>query len=181
LNPRPYSPTGNERAFRNKPTLVKERVVVRHCEATSHKAVAFGLEDSARRTYRGRSLLISKTDCGLHIVCNFGGQAPFRWSFLDSKTRKRNSLSHAWAVAYYERRVKYDNGKWRVGTRVPREQASNATPLKISAYDEPRVAIMEAAGIAPASREASTTASTCVADHSSCPRSCVPLLLRLMP
>ena len=38
----------NERAFRNKPTLVKERVVVRHCEATSHRAVAFGLEESAR-------------------------------------------------------------------------------------------------------------------------------------
>jgi hypothetical protein len=83
----------NERAFRNKPTLVKERVVVRHCEATSHRVVAFGLEESARRTYRVRILLISKNEFGLHIVCNFGGQAPFRSSFLDLKGGKKHSKS----------------------------------------------------------------------------------------
>ena len=72
----------NERAFRNKPTLVKERVIVRHCEATSHRAVAFGLEESARGPYRVRILLISKSKFGLHIVCNFGGHAPLPMELL---------------------------------------------------------------------------------------------------
>ena len=33
------------------------------------------------------------------------------------------------------------NGKWRVGTRVPREHASDATFIKIATYDESQVAI----------------------------------------
>jgi len=79
----------NERAFRNKPTLVKERVVVRHCEATSHIAVAFGLEEFARGSHKLRNLLISKYEFGLQIACNFGGQAHLRRSLLDLDVSKK--------------------------------------------------------------------------------------------
>jgi hypothetical protein len=49
----PDDPTAprNERSFYDKSTVVKECVLVRHCEATSHRAVAFGLEESARWPY----------------------------------------------------------------------------------------------------------------------------------
>ncbi len=82
-------PPKNERAFRNKPTLVKKRVVVRHCEATSHIAVAFGLEEFARGSHKLRNLLISKYEFGLQIACNFGGQAHLRWSLLDLNVSKK--------------------------------------------------------------------------------------------
>ncbi len=91
-------------------------------------------------------MLISKSKLGLHIVCNFGGQAPFRWSFLDSKDRKRNTLSRTWALAYNDRPGEYDNGKWRVGTRVPPEQAGDATSIKIATCDESQVAFYGGGG-----------------------------------
>jgi len=51
FEPTTQLPPGNERAFRNKSIVVKECVLVRHCEATTHRAVAFGLAESARGPY----------------------------------------------------------------------------------------------------------------------------------
>jgi hypothetical protein len=74
--------------------------------------------------------------------------------------------NRAITVAYNERRVSDDNREWRVGTRVPPDRTSCRNVNKnghlrqsASAYQ------LEAAGIAPASREALVTASTCVAGH----------------
>jgi hypothetical protein len=91
-------------------------------------------------------MLISKSEFGLHIVCNFGGQAPFGWGVLDSKGRKRNTLSRPSAVAYNKQPVTYDNGEWRAGTRVPREEASDATSIKITTCDSSQVAISGGGG-----------------------------------
>jgi hypothetical protein len=74
---------------------------------------------------------ISKSEFGLHIVCNFGGQAPIGWGVLESKGRKSNTLSRSSAVAYNKRPAAYDNGKRRAGTRVPREETGDATSIKI--------------------------------------------------
>lgn len=70
----------NERAIRNKPTLVKECVVFSALRIPSDRAVAFGLEKSARGPYGVRNLLISKSKFRLHIVCNPGGQGLLPWS-----------------------------------------------------------------------------------------------------
>ena len=89
---KPNDPTAprNERAIRNKPALVKKCLVVRRCGATSREPVDFGLEEPARGPFVVRILLISARELGLHIVCNFGGQVPFRWSFLDfERSRKK--------------------------------------------------------------------------------------------
>jgi hypothetical protein len=91
-------------------------------------------------------LLISNSECGLHIVCNFGGQAPFRWSFLDSNGRWRNTLSLTRTVPYDGRRVWHDSRKWRFGTRVPCEKVSDAAQMKIATYDESQVAISGGGG-----------------------------------
>jgi len=98
-------------------------------------------------------LLISKSESGLHIACNFGGQAPFRRSFLDSNGREKNSLSHTWTGAYNGLRAKYDK---------PQVPGWNPRPSKISRRRNfnknshlRRIASgysVEAAGIAPASR-----------------------------
>ena len=42
----------------------------------------FSGEMSANAPSRIRILLISMSETGLHVICNLGGQAPFRRSFL---------------------------------------------------------------------------------------------------
>jgi hypothetical protein len=106
-------------------------------------------------------LLISKSECGLHIVCNFGGQAPFRWSFLDSNGRWRNTLSLTRTVPYDGRRVWNDSRKWRFGTRVPCEKASDAAQMKIATYDESQVAISGGGGNCTRSQSDANTKSPC--------------------
>ena len=86
-------------------------------------------------------LLNSRSEFGLHIVCDFGGQARFRWGVLDSNGRKRNTISPSWSVAYNKGQLKGEIGKLQIGTRVPREQVSDANAIKITTYDELQVAI----------------------------------------
>jgi len=59
LNPKSQLPPETA-GFRNKSTVVKECVLVRPCEATSHRAVAFGLEESARGHTEYHQLVIIK-------------------------------------------------------------------------------------------------------------------------
>ncbi len=107
--------------------------------------MAIGLEESARGPSGVRILLISKSQSGLHIVCIFGGQAPFRKSFLDSNGREKNPLSHTWTGAYNGRRVKHD--KPQVPGWNPRpSRARDATSIKVATCDKTRVAIYGGGG-----------------------------------
>jgi hypothetical protein len=90
-------------------------------------------------------MLISKSEFRLRIVCNFVDQAPREWSFLDLD-RKTNTRTPYWSVAYNESHLTDDLGEWRVGTRVPREKASDAAQMKIATYDESQVAISGGGG-----------------------------------
>ncbi len=102
LEPKDPTDPRDERAICSTPTLVKECVVVRHCEATSHRAVAFGLQASANGRYGARILLISKGELRSHIVCNFGGQASLQRGFFDLLIGRENTLSASCPVAYNE-------------------------------------------------------------------------------
>ena len=72
------------------------------------RAIAFDIEESARRPYGARNLLISKSEFGLHIVCDFGGRALVRPGFLDSNSHERNTPTPTWAVAYNGQSAMYE-------------------------------------------------------------------------
>ena len=88
-------------------------------------------------------LLISKSECGLHIGCNFGGHASFRWSFLKDYPK-----------ILYSKQFFYD-GRGCMGTIVESgglepasvaTKASDAAQMKIATYDESQVAISGGGG-----------------------------------
>jgi hypothetical protein len=79
--------------------------------------------------------------------------------------RERNTPRPSWPIAYDDRHLKHEIGGLRAGTRVPRNSAGDATSIIKPLTTNRKWLFMEAAGIAPASREALVTASTCVAVH----------------
>jgi hypothetical protein len=122
---------------------------VRYTEANfavAEREPAFGLEAPARRTSRVRILLRSKSESGLHIVCNFGGQALFRTSVLDSNGRENSSLNQTWTGAYNGRRPRH--GKQQVPGWNPRPSKTSKRRNfnKIATCDESQVALSGGGG-----------------------------------
>ena len=77
-------PTGlqYEREVRSKSKHIKEHIVIYDKKAASLGTIAFGDKQSDIGSDSVRALLISKSEFGLHIVCNSSGQVPLPWSLL---------------------------------------------------------------------------------------------------
>jgi hypothetical protein len=57
------------------PTIFNEAGLTGTAKRQAARRFSFGLEESARGAFGVQILLISESESGLHIVCNFGGQA----------------------------------------------------------------------------------------------------------
>ena len=105
----------NKRPICDKPKLVQECLVVRHCGATSHTAIAFVLEESARGPYSSTNRADIKERIGPAYCLQFRRPSPFPIGLVRIRGRERNTPRPSWPIAYDERPLKHENGGPRAG------------------------------------------------------------------